>query len=180
MVTRWLRGGGAAEVKQRLESTPQAARQLEDDTVRSKRRSRHLGRSGAEEKRRKRSRGANTEAKGAGEEATVGTIDSTLALGEELDCLGVSGAEDHPPVGRWITEETEIAECRPWVDRVPVDVTFILEGEESASLPVVTKDDHQKAENAVASTHLWTFFFKESFLSRFKFTVFFISVSSSL
>jgi hypothetical protein len=76
-------------------------------------------------------------------------------------------AEDHSLVGRWIAKETEIEEYRPWVRRVLVDVTFILEGKESASLLVVLKDDHQKADNAVASTHLWTLFFKESFFSRF-------------
>ena len=53
------------------------------------------------------------------------------------------------------------------VRRVPVGVTFILERKEFASLPVVIKDNNQKADNAVASTHLWTFFFKESFLSSF-------------
>jgi hypothetical protein len=161
VVTRWLRGGGAAKPGQRLCSTPRAAGGMQLPRaagLRSETRRR---------KRRKRASDAPPEGKTAGEEATVGTADSTLALGKELGGLGVSSAEDHPPVGRWITEKSEIEECRPWVDRVPVDVTFILEGEESASLPVVTKDDHQKADNAVASTHLWTFFFKESFLSRF-------------
>ena len=171
VVTRWLRGGGATKVRQRSEPTPRATRVLEGGGPGSKKR-RNCGQlrsclSGSEVRRRKRTRRGHPENKGAEEEATVGTLDSTLAMSEELDCLEISGVEDHSRVGRWITEESEIAECRPWVARVPVDVTFILEGEVSSSLPVVTKGDHQKADDADASTHLWSFFFKESFLSRF-------------
>ena len=155
-------------MKQRLETTPQVSRLVEGGKRRSKRR-RNEGRCNTEVKRQKRARLTNPEAKEPRDEGTVGMRDSTLVMGKELSCLGVSGADDHPPVGRWITKETEIEECRPWIGRVPVDGTFILEGKESASLPAVTKDDHHKADNALAPTHLWSFFFKESFLSHFLF-----------
>ena len=33
---------------------------------------------------------------------------------------------------------------------------------------MVVKDDYQKADDAAAPTHLWSFFFRESFLDRFQ------------
>ena len=99
---------GSTPQEMRLLQTPQAARLLEGGALWSKRKSVRK-----EEKRGKRSSGAKPEAKEAGDEGTVGTRDSTLALYEELDCLGLSSAENHPPVGRWITEQTEIDEYRP-------------------------------------------------------------------
>ena len=49
-----------------------------------------------------------------------------------------------------------------------MDVSFILEKEADVVLPAVVKDDYQKADNAVAPTQLWSFFFKESFLNKFQ------------
>ena len=49
-----------------------------------------------------------------------------------------------------------------------MDISFILENEANLVLPAVVKDDYQKADNSVAPTQLWSFFFKESFLNQFQ------------
>ena len=78
------------------------------------------------------------------------------------------GSKNQQPIGRWITNEEEIGEHVSFAPALPMDVSFILKNEVDLVLPVVVKDDFQKADNAAAPTQLWSFFFKESFLNRFQ------------
>ena len=71
-------------------------------------------------------------------------------------------------MGRWITDPEELGAFAPQAPTLPVDVTFILEGKDASRLPGVVKGDCQKADNAATLTHLWSFFFRESFLARFQ------------
>lgn len=96
-------------------------------------------------------------AEGADDEATV----STGALTSE----GSQG-EDTRLIGRWVTDRDEIAVLFPRAPDLPQDVTFILEGECGGLLPTVVKADHQKADDAGTPTHLWSHFFRRSFLAR--------------
>ena len=95
----------------------------------------------------------------ADDEATV----STGALTSE----GSQG-EDSRLIGRWVTDRDEMAVLIPRANALPQDVTFILEGECGALLPTVVKADHQKADDAGTPTHLWSHFFRRSFLARFQ------------
>ena len=85
--------------------------------------------------------------------------------GEEDSSLG---SKSQPPIGRWITNEEEIGEFASFAPRLPMDVSFILRKKVDLVLPVVVKDNFEKADNAAAPTHSWSLFFRESFLNRFQ------------
>ena len=87
---------------------------------------------------------------------TCETGSSSLELDLELD--------GSFRVGRWITDKDEIREVNFSGTSLSIDITFILEQEKGSQLPEVTTQDSQKVDNAEAPTHLWSFFFKESFL----------------
>jgi hypothetical protein len=80
---------------------------------------------------------------------------------------GGSRGEEGSVIGRWVTDLDKIKELTPRAPKLPQDVTFVLEGEDVSLLPVVTKGDHQKADDAATPTQLWTYFFQKSFLSSF-------------
>ncbi|KAL7537841.1 hypothetical protein ACHAXR_008130, partial [Thalassiosira sp. AJA248-18] len=65
-------------------------------------------------------------------------------------------------VGRWLTEEEDIVNCNP--PKWPVDTTLFFSDEPDTQ---VLKQDGQKADDAAVPTHIWSFFFRESFMARF-------------
>ena len=77
-------------------------------------------------------------------------------------------SEDSRLIGRWVTDRDEMAVLIPRANALPQDVTFILEGECGSLLPTIVKADHQKADDAGTPTHLWSHFFRRSFLARFQ------------
>ena len=76
------------------------------------------------------------------EEAILGTGASSLDLGVDLNSSF--------RMGRWITDKDKIRDLRPTDSRLLVDMTFILNQEESSFLTEVTEQDFQKTDNAVA------------------------------
>jgi hypothetical protein len=94
-------------------------------------------------------------------------VDDTSASAGALSMDEVEESQQEP-VGRWITDPEDIAVAAQNAPSLPVDVTFVLEGEDVSLLPVVVKGDDQKADDAATPTRLWAYFFKRSFLARFK------------
>ena len=93
---------------------------------------------------------------------------TTLNLSLDGDEDASLGSKSQRPIGRWITNEDEIREHALFAPRLPMDVSFVLRKEVNIVLPVVVKDDYQKADDAAAPTHLWSFFFREAFLDHFQ------------
>ena len=56
-------------------------------------------------------------------------------------------------------------EHTPYPD--PVDVTFIIEREDPLLIPELLSAAQQQDKDSPAPYHLWSFFFREGFLSRF-------------
>ena len=63
-----------------------------------------------------------------------------------------SGGGPGEPVGRWITDPEELLATAHRPPALPVDVTFILEGEDVSRLPGVVKGDDQKSDDAATPT----------------------------
>ena len=91
--------------------------------------------------------------------------EEVVTLATEISSLDLGHLDTSVRVDCWITDNDETRKLQPSEGRLPVDVTFILEKEVTSLLLEVTKQDFQKADDAAALTHLWSLFFKQSFLN---------------
>ena len=65
--------------------------------------------------------------------------EEVVTLATEASSLDLGQWESSDRVGHWITDRNEIGRIQPSEGRLPVDVTFILEQEETSLLQDVIK-----------------------------------------